>query len=139
MALIKKLDDDGPPLALTGRCLVGRSRLAQLRLQGGAASGEHASIYWTESGWHVRDLGSRNGTLVSDEVLEQGERRKLEQGDELRFGDRTERWLLVDVEPPQASAVHGTSGKVVVAPEDMLLLPDEATVSRDGRFTYWLK
>ncbi|WP_229075943.1 FHA domain-containing protein [Actinoplanes sp. DH11] len=48
-------------------------------------SRKHA-IVWVEDGaLFVRDLGSTNGTFVNDRQVEDGSRRQLHEGDELRF------------------------------------------------------
>src|SRR5262249_1787498 len=43
---------------------VGRDHEGELVVLAGSVSREHAEIKRTDGGWHVRDLGSRNGTFV---------------------------------------------------------------------------
>jgi len=71
---------------------IGRADTNKIVVREDKASRQHAEIFFTDENWMVRDLGSRNGTLVGDETL-QGDRR-LEPGDvvhiastELRFVD----------------------------------------------------
>ena len=71
---------------------IGRADTNKIVVREDKASRLHAEIFFTDENWMVRDLGSRNGTLVGDEPL-QGDRR-LEPGDvvhiastELRFVD----------------------------------------------------
>src|SRR6185369_7529735 len=49
--------------------LVGRSRLADLRMNEPTVSGEHAVLRWTGREWELHDLGSRNGTIVDGRRL----------------------------------------------------------------------
>ena len=61
--------DGARRIALGGRVLAGRGERCDLRLASPRASGEHAVLTWRDGGWHVRDLGSRNGTLIDGEPL----------------------------------------------------------------------
>ena len=53
------------------------------------ASGEHAVLTYRGRGWYVEDLGSTNGTFVSDQALERGRKHELRDGDSIRFGGFT--------------------------------------------------
>ena len=64
--------------------VIGRSNGCQLRPQSDAISRQHCVIQMKPEGPTVRDLGSRNGTLVNGEVT-QGET-ALFTGDEVRVG-----------------------------------------------------
>ncbi len=71
---------------------IGRADTNKIVVREDKASRLHAEIFFTDENWMVRDLGSRNGTLVGEETL-QGDRR-LEPGDvvhiastQLRFVD----------------------------------------------------
>ncbi len=71
---------------------IGRAATNNIVVREDKASRLHAEIFFSDENWMVRDLGSRNGTLVGDEML-QGDRR-LVPGDvvhiastELRFVD----------------------------------------------------
>lgn len=66
------------------KCLIGRSDECHLRPQSEAISRRHCVIITTESEVAVRDLGSRNGTFVNDERI--NEEAVLLQGDILRVG-----------------------------------------------------
>lgn len=50
-----------------------------------AVSAYHAALARDEDGWYVRDLGSRNGTLVEGERIERD--RRIRDGDTIRFGE----------------------------------------------------
>ena len=65
---------DGPSAMLLSRHVVGRSRLADLRMTDPTVSGEHAVLRWTGREWELHDLGSGNGTSVDGRKLASGER-----------------------------------------------------------------
>jgi predicted component of type VI protein secretion system len=63
------------------------------------SSRDHAKIWWVEPGkYSIADLGSTNGTLVNDEKIT---RQPLVDGDEVRVGEVTFRFLLDDDEKPR--------------------------------------
>src|SRR3954471_14386394 len=64
--------------------LIGRSKECALRAGSEAISRRHCAIIRRETGWTVRDLGSRNGTHVNDERITQEV--PLNDGDLLRVG-----------------------------------------------------
>lgn len=66
------------------RLVVGRDETADLPLPVGAVSRIHAELSWERSSWVIRDLGSRNGTLVDGRPVSAVE---LEPGNEIRIGD----------------------------------------------------
>jgi len=49
-------------------------------------SRNHAQCALLQSGWHIADLGSRNGTFVNDHPVEPGKPHPLKVGDRVRFG-----------------------------------------------------
>lgn len=133
------LDDRPPERALTdhselvgprpgqrvrfGACLkVGRHPSNDLRLKEPAVSSFHAVIEWLGDGWHIRDLGSRNGTTLNGRSIKG--RVGLQPGDVLRFA-RGPAWRLQALaESPVESAVAGharTSGLQRALPEDLEL------------------
>ena len=69
------------------RCSVGRSTLADLRLESPRCSSEHAAITWSKGRWNVRDLGSSNGTKINGRTLFPGDRVQLSTGSRVQFGD----------------------------------------------------
>lgn len=75
---------------------VGRSSENELALSDASVSQFHAVLRWVVPGkWELCDLGSRNGTFLDGERLASGERRELERGAVLRFGNEDE-WALED-------------------------------------------
>lgn len=111
---------------LPARMLVGRAPTCFLRVDRPEVSGEHALIQWTVDGWRVRDLGSRNGTLVNGAWLTSGESAFIERGASISFGDAGENWILVDDTAPTAMAVDLQSRELVVAEHGLLALPSDA-------------
>src|SRR3954469_5105221 len=64
--------------------LIGRAKECALRAGSEAISRRHCAIIRRDTGWTVRDLGSRNGTHVNDEKITAEV--PLKDGDELRVG-----------------------------------------------------
>lgn len=117
--------------------LVGRSADAHVRLAGGGASAEHASIRWVGAEWILRDLGSLNGTRVNDHHR-LGREWSLCRGDVIVFGDPAERWTWVEGTPPALRALRD-DGIVQEVPGHLLVLsgedgPAASVYANDGRW-----
>jgi hypothetical protein len=108
---------------LGSRCLLGRSPACDLRIDNPRVSGEHASVYWASDHWELRDLGSRNGTLVDGIRIGVHERQPLAPGSTFQIGHET--FCLEEGSPPVASARHGTTGLLRTATHGLLVLPDD--------------
>jgi len=54
-----------------------------------AASRQHAEVFAVGDMYFIRDLGSRNGTLLNDEPLKKKEETLLRVGDQVRIGSTT--------------------------------------------------
>lgn len=64
---------------------IGRGQNSRIQIKQGYISMKHAEITQTDSGnYFISDLGSKNGTFVNDELVE--EPTALKAGDVLRFG-----------------------------------------------------
>src|SRR3990172_12134138 len=63
---------------------IGRSKECTLRAGSEAISRRHCILARTDAGFTVRDLGSRNGTYVNGQKIEQ--ETELHDGDELSVG-----------------------------------------------------
>jgi len=124
MAVLAK-HPEGTHRTLLSRHLVGRSRLADLRMTEPTVSGEHAVLRWTGREWELHDLGSRNGTLVDGRRLAPGERVALARGELLAFGHADNAWRLIDDAPPTIIAVPSEGGDPISAGNDLLALPSE--------------
>jgi len=116
--------------------MVGRSRLADLRMTEPTVSGEHAVLRWTGREWELHDLGSRNGTIVDGRRLAAGERVILASGAVIAFGQADNAWRLIDDAPPTIMAVPAVAGEPISARDHLLALPSEddpeAVVYRDA-------
>jgi len=136
MAVLRELTQ-GRRVRPAARCLVGRAQHCHLVLGDSDASREHAVIFYDARGWHVRDLSSRNGTVVH------GVRVKdvvaLERGSEIGFGAASNAWVLDDADPPAARAISQTTGQALLAGPSGLQLPGTAPCeayvsSQDGQW-----
>src|SRR5207249_1011191 len=93
--LVSRRDDgfgDVYPLHSGTRYTLGRAPTNRVVLRDDLCSREHAEVFAVEGGWHVRDLGSLNGTHLNGEQLRTD--RPLRPLDEVRVG-RT-RLVFVD-------------------------------------------
>jgi Nif-specific regulatory protein len=93
--LVARRDDgfgDVYPLHNGTRYTLGRAPTNRVVLRDDLCSREHAEVFSVEGGWHVRDLGSLNGTHLNGEPLRTD--RPLRPLDEVRVG-RT-RLVFVD-------------------------------------------
>lgn len=127
MAVLRRLSD-GVELPVPSRLLIGRSSACGLRLRAAPASNEHASMAWTGVAWELRDLGSRNGTLLDRERLEPGQPKRVARGAALVFGAPEETWTLVDDAPPGALALDVEAQHAVAARGGLIALPSPEQV-----------
>lgn len=89
------------------RVTIGRAPTNQVIIHDDRASRAHAEIRATEAGWAVRDLDSRNGTLVDDQPIT-GDH-LLKPGDRVGIG-RVE-IVLCAGDPPTDSGGTATAGR----------------------------
>lgn len=85
--------------------LVGRSTLAVLRIDEAYVSAQHAVVRWTGFAWELKDLGSRNGTILNEAAIRPGQEVELARGSRLSFGSEAQTWELIDDSPPQPMVV----------------------------------
>jgi hypothetical protein len=123
MAVLAK-QPEGTRCIVMSRHLVGRSRLADLRMNDPTVSGEHAVLRWTGRTWELHDLGSRNGTFLDGRRLAAGERVVLKREALIAFGDAANAWRLVDDAPPTIIAVP-EGGEPLCGSGELLALPSE--------------
>src|SRR5450755_2490341 len=76
---------DGTQIPLKkDKFVIGRASECTLRAGSEAISRRHCAILRSDGVWVARDLGSRNGTYINDQKIEQPT--PLSVGDELRVG-----------------------------------------------------
>jgi hypothetical protein len=142
MAILTK-QPEGTCSILLSRHLVGRSRLAALRMTEPTVSGEHAVLRWTGREWELHDLGSRNGTTVDGRRLNAGERVALSRGALITFGQADNAWQLTDDSAPTILAVPVEGGEPAAARNDLLALPSDddpqAVIYRDAKGDWMLE
>jgi FHA domain len=102
------VDGFGGAHAIGTKARIGRSHDGDLVVLAISVSREHVELEQTETGWTVRDLGSRNGTFV-DGVRTQG-RTALPPRALLKIGD-VALWFLAEVaEEPTRRPMMATGG-----------------------------
>ena len=107
-ALAWVVDGFGGAHAIGAKAGIGRNHDLDLVVLATSVSREHAELKHTETGWVVRDLGSRNGTFV-DGVRCQG-RTVLPARAQLKVGD-VALWFLAEViQEPTRMPVLATGG-----------------------------
>ena len=80
------LATDGPPALAPSRAWwVGSGDAVDLLVKGEGVSGRHAELSFRGGGWHVRDLGSSNGTYVEGAKVGTAWQ-AVRQGDSISFG-----------------------------------------------------
>jgi hypothetical protein len=108
------VDGFGAAHAISPKTGIGRSHEGELVILASSVSREHAELRRTDAGWHIRDLGSRNGTFV-DGTRAQG-RATLGERTMIKIGD-VALWFLAEVvhEPiaPPSMATASAGGGLV--------------------------
>ncbi|MDN5293548.1 MAG: hypothetical protein PWQ91_707 [Eubacteriales bacterium] len=88
LLVVKESEAPGLPPGATVKAgpstLIGRGREAQIRVQDRFASHRHALLYWQDGCFWIKDLGSRNGTIVNGSPI--SEPVPLEKGDIIQIG-----------------------------------------------------
>ena len=78
--------DVGKEFELTKKVTVIGRKAKDIRISDSSISGRHASLTLDGDGVLVKDLGSKNGTYINQEKIQEG---RLELGDRLRLGQVT--------------------------------------------------
>jgi serine phosphatase RsbU (regulator of sigma subunit)/pSer/pThr/pTyr-binding forkhead associated (FHA) protein len=126
-------------VALHGnRLVVGRATDVELHLESGAVSRRHAELFTDPFGrWWIRDLGSRNGTvvngtLVKEQMLKPGDRVQIEEYTLVMGGD-----MPGSSRPPMRKTLPPGSGTGLtltdMGPESVTKLEDLESPKIDAR------
>lgn len=122
------LKDSTIPLLSEGEVTIGREASNGIAIADPSVSRKHCLLSWQEGRFLVRDLDSRNGTLVNGARMEE---HWLQHGDEIAAGDSSFLFLLEDdVRPPTDGRVEFEDAKfttetTIVHPKDVVYLqPD---------------
>ncbi len=87
------------------RTILGRDPSCDVTVEDNAASRTHAAIDADETGYHIIDLGSTNGTYVNDELVR--DRRVLRGGELIRLGSTILKFMSsIDEEAQYHAVVH---------------------------------
>lgn len=86
--------------------VIGRSESSGLRIKSSSVSRKHCAIVAREGKFYVKDLGSRNGTLVNGQRLTDGKARRLRSGDTLQVGKIQ---LVMQISLPHTAMADGTT------------------------------
>ena len=78
--------DTSNPSPGNKRLLIGRAPSADIVLSDPSVSGQHAEIELLEGGLRLRDMGSKNGTLLNGSALNIDEQRWLQPMDRIQVG-----------------------------------------------------
>ncbi len=90
--------------------LIGRSKECTLRAGSEAISRKHCLIALSEGHVTIRDLGSRNGTIVNEQKIEQVTR--LNHGDEIRVGPLRFRFEAAEIKSGKQPKVQSVADAV---------------------------
>src|SRR5262245_33900336 len=63
------VDGFGAPHAVASGAVIGRKAPATILLLHASVSREHAELTFSDGGWRIRDLGSRNATVVDGQKI----------------------------------------------------------------------
>jgi transcriptional regulator with GAF, ATPase, and Fis domain len=110
-----------------GEVTLGRESTNGIPVVDPSVSRKHCILRGQDGRFWVRDLGSRNGTLVNGEAVQNQE---LKHGDEIAVGDSSFLFLVDEHERLQPGCVeledaHGTAETTIIHPRDVVYLqPD---------------
>jgi pSer/pThr/pTyr-binding forkhead associated (FHA) protein len=125
---------EGKKIPLVGPVFrIGRGETCHLRPNSAQVSREHAEFTITPEGVSVKDLGSRNGTLVNGKALTRPQ--MLKDRDVVQVGPLAFQVAIAGAQVPVASSSDDTGAQAVIPhpPDDLSsLIPLEATGIHGG-------
>ena len=123
-----------------GNYYFGRGAECQVRPNSAMISRQHCLLRISETAVSLRDLGSRNGTLVNGVLISTEQELKI--GDQFQIGQLVFELLLVDRRTAQATTVIPGSGPVTgaetvseAAPADLQDIPGPTEETEDSHTT----
>ncbi len=138
MAILKSASR-GDIVPLCHHTRVGRSRDADIRINDRRISSEHAVVSYNGGLWEVKDLGSRNGTVVDGRRLDPGSRIPLRVGSELRFGSSDSAWTLESDEAPDVVVLDLEEGGALEGEHGLLQIDDGMLLFTENGRDYFLE
>jgi transcriptional regulator with GAF, ATPase, and Fis domain len=127
LVLSGPLKDSTIPLS-AGEITIGREASNGISVTDPSVSRKHCLVSWQDGRFRVRDLDSRNGTLVNGAGVEE---QWLQHGDEIATGDSSFLFLLEEEEPTPAAGrvefedAQFTAETIIIHPRDVVYLqPD---------------
>ena len=132
LVLSGPLKDSIIPLS-EGEITIGREASNGIAIVDPSVSRKHCELSAQDGRFRVRDLDSRNGTLVNGAAIEQ---RDLQHGDEIAAGDSSFLFLLEDADEdltPSAGRVEfedaqATAETTIIHPRDVVFLQPDRLV-----------
>jgi hypothetical protein len=110
---------------------IGRAEHSKLRSDNAATSRDHARISWFHGEWHLRDLGSVQGTFLDGERVAERTEHQLRPGQVVRIAGE-DLVKIVSVEEPRPYARNIDTGEERGEADDGgIALPDGALLARD--------
>ncbi len=98
---------------------IGRGPDNQIVLDDPSVSGRHAELRRVGNGYHLRDLGSTNGTRLNDETITDV---ALRAGDRIRFGKVEARY---EADPAEGAQPLPEAEEIAIRPAETSARPDD--------------
>ena len=135
MASLIRIDDEGSDerYTLDEECMVlGRHPDCEIQLDFGAISRQHAQVIREGGNYFVEDLGSRNGTLVNDQLV--SGRRQLDEGDRLKICDISFRYSMDEIQTEASWGTKSTdeSSRAVLVDDKSSRVMSKLEMTADG-------
>ena len=103
--VLKDPDSDQALEAKESQVIIGRDPACALLIEGPnskVVSARHARIFFLDDAWWIEDT-SRNGTILDDERLQQGQRQALKVGQLIGLGESGPRYRVMTLESSNVS------------------------------------
>jgi serine phosphatase RsbU (regulator of sigma subunit)/pSer/pThr/pTyr-binding forkhead associated (FHA) protein len=112
---------------VSGHAIIGRATDAQVRLDRGTVSRQHAEILCDPFGrWWIRDMGSRNGLILGGRRVQE---RAIRDGDQFQIGDFFVMFRITGIE--EDTADHPTTAQTTIVPVSDIDTPAGISTAQD--------